>query len=318
MSLSTSPAPTASGGYGAVTEVPGLPDGFTGTFTDTFATVDGVRLHAVVGGDGPPLLLIGGWPQFWYQWRLMMPALAEDFTVIAVDPRGSGLSDKPATGYDSATLARELHGFMAELGYGRFAVLGHDIGMWTGYAMAADTPGPIERLAVVDARIPGVFPSPPLIGDRWTTDFLWHFNFNRVHDVNERLVEGREDIYFGHQFASKALTPDAIPAEAVDVYLRALREPGALRATFENYRAIDATMEQSARRMAEKITIPVLAVGGAASVGAGAEGEMRLVAEDVTGVVIPDSAHFVPEEAPEALLDVLAPFLAPYRAASSA
>ncbi|MFC3996860.1 alpha/beta fold hydrolase [Nocardiopsis sediminis] len=316
MSISTPPATTARGGYGAVTEVPGLPDGFTDVFSDTYATVDGVRLHAVVGGEGPPLLLISGWPQFWYQWRLMMPALAEDFTVVAVDPRGCGLSDKPASGYDSATIARELHGFMAELGHERFAVVGHDIGMWTGYAMAADTPGPIERLAVIDARIPGIFPSPPLVGDRWTADFLWHFAFNRVRDVNERLVEGREDIYFGHQFASKSLTPDAIPAEAVAVYVRAVREPGALRATFENYRDIDLTMEQSKRRMAEKLSIPVLGIGGAASTGTGAEAQMREVADDVTGAVIADAAHFVPEEAPEALLAALAPFLAPYRASA--
>ena len=92
-------------GFGSVSGVPNLPAGFVQTFKSRFVNVDGLRLHAVIGGGGPPLLLLGGWPQIWYSWRFVMPALAKDFKVIAVDPRGVGLSDKPAKGYDSALLA---------------------------------------------------------------------------------------------------------------------------------------------------------------------------------------------------------------------
>lgn len=302
-------------GFGTVTGLHGLPAEFEKVFSSRYVDVGSVRLHTVSGGQGPALLLIGGWPQFWYQWRHVMLPLAEHYTVVVADPRGTGLSDKPHSGYDSATCAQDFHRLMEQLGHGRFAVVGHDIGMWTAYAMAADAPGPIQRMALVDAIIPGVSPSPPLLDDRRTSDFLWHFNFNRALDINEQLVQGREDLYFGHQFATKAATPTAIPAAAVEVYVRALRLPGALRASFEYYRAIDETMAQSVVRKKNKLTIPVLAIAGDALGGENMENEVRSLADDVSSVVIPDCGHFVPEEAPEGFLDALLPFLEPYRAA---
>jgi pimeloyl-ACP methyl ester carboxylesterase len=104
-----------------------------------------VRLHAVIGGDGPPLLLVHGWPETWYAWRALMPALARDFEVIAVDQRGIELSDKPAGGYDTGTQARDLLGLMEALGHQRFAVIGHDTGFAISYALAADHPARVER-----------------------------------------------------------------------------------------------------------------------------------------------------------------------------
>lgn len=300
-------------GSGSVTGVPNLPIGFTETFHSRFVKVNGLRLHAVIGGDGPPLLLLGGWPQTWYSWRFVMPTLAKSFTVIAVDPRGVGLSDKPTDGYDSGTLGNDLFGLMTVLGYDRFAMVGHDIGMWTGYAMVADNPGRIERLAVAEAIIPGLSPSPPLLDSRWLSDRLWHFNFNRALDINERMVEGREEIYFGHQFASKAATPDAIPAYAIKVYVDSLKDRAALKASFEYYRSMDVTIEQSKERRKKKIAIPILAIGGGLSAGDRVEVEMRSVAEDVTGLVISACGHFVQEEAPEELLESLRTFLEPYQ-----
>ncbi|KND31570.1 alpha/beta fold hydrolase, partial [Streptomyces stelliscabiei] len=111
-----------------------LPDGFPDVFTSRLVEVNGLRLHAVTGGVGPALMLIGGWPQTWYAWREVMPALARRHTVVAVDSRGTGLSDKPDDGYDAGTLAADLVALMAALGHDRFDVVGHDIGTWTGYA----------------------------------------------------------------------------------------------------------------------------------------------------------------------------------------
>ncbi len=202
---------------------------------------------------------------------------------------------------------------MDALGYPKFAMVGHDIGMWTGYAMAVDHPERLERLAVAEAIIPGISPSPPLLGSRWLNDFLWHFNFNRAFDANERLVQGREEIYFGHQFATKAATPTAIPQYAVDHYVETLRDPEALRASFDYYRAIDQTIEQSEARKKHKLTLPVLAIAGEDACGDSVGTEMRSVAEDVISVVIPHCGHYVAEEAPDALLDALREFLAPYK-----
>jgi pimeloyl-ACP methyl ester carboxylesterase len=139
-------------GPGSVSAAPDLPAGFTHTFTSRIVDTGDVRLHAVIGGDGPPLLLIHGWPGSWYYWRLVMPALARDFEVIAVDQRGIGLSDKPEDGYDAGTLANDLARVMDVLGHERFAVVGVDTGMLIGYALAADHPDRVARVALERRR----------------------------------------------------------------------------------------------------------------------------------------------------------------------
>lgn len=282
-----------------VTDVPHLPDGFTDTFTSRTVDVDRLTLHAVTGGNGPALLLLPAWPQFWYGWRLVMPALAEHFTVVAADVRGVGASDKPATGYDTATLAGEMAALMTGLGHERFAVAGYDLGMIVGYALAAGHRDRVTRLAVAEAILPGLSPMPPLLMEPALNEFLWHFVFNRLRDINERMVAGREEIYFGHQFASKAATPDAIPPHAVEVYVEALRDPAALHASFEFYRADEGAAQIAALVAAGPLTIPVLAAGGERSSGQAVEQVMRKVADAVTGVVAPGAGHFLPEEAPE-------------------
>src|SRR5690242_10787792 len=142
---------TEAEGRGSVSGAPNLPDGFTETFTSHLVDVGGLRLHAVIGGDGPPLLLIHGWPETWYAWRMVMPRLAEGFEVIAVDQRGIGLSDKPHDGYDIGTLASDLVALMDALGHETFAVYGTDTGMPIAHALAADHPDRVERLVVSEA-----------------------------------------------------------------------------------------------------------------------------------------------------------------------
>jgi pimeloyl-ACP methyl ester carboxylesterase len=218
-------------GFGSVSGVPGLPVGFSEQFTSRLVDLGGLRLHAVLGGSGPPLILIGGWPQFWWQWRHVMPPLARQFSVVAVDPRGFGLSDKPEDGYDTATLAADVHRLAHRLGYAQYNLVGHDVGMWIAYAMAADAPAKIRRLVLVDAVLPGVSPTARVMPEGLRqVETQYHFMFNRLSEVNEQLVEGREEVFFGHQFAVKGSTPTALPASSVEVYLQALRRPGALHA----------------------------------------------------------------------------------------
>ncbi len=269
---------------------------------------EGVRLHAVVGGDGLPVLLICGWPQTWYAWRLVMPALARDYHVVAVDPRGVGDSDKPTGGYDTGTLAGDLVALMAALGHDRFSVVGHDVGLWIGYAIAADHPDRVARLAVAEAVLPGVSPSPPLLGPGAGNARLWHFAFNRLDHLNEQLVVGREHLYFGFQFSSKAVVP--LAPHAVDHYIAALCSPDALRCSFSFYRALDETMAQNAARAERRLSLPVLAIAGGGWLGDVVGETMGLVADDVTSVVIPGCGHYPAEEAPEAVGEVLGRFLA--------
>jgi pimeloyl-ACP methyl ester carboxylesterase len=307
-----SPAPD---GPGAVSGAPYLLAGFRSTFKSRFVDANGVRLHAVIGGEGPPLLLIHGWPQTWYQWRLVMPSLARDFTVVAVDQRGIGLSDKPQTGYDVATQANDMVALMEALGYRRFAVIGFDVGMPIGHALAADHPERIERLVVGEAIITGVSTSPPFSPGPLNKR-TWHIAFNRLDaNVNEALVRGREHIYFGSEYAVSAGTP--LPDYVVRYYVERLASsPDALRGSVGSYRAIDENYAQNQERKTRRLTLPVLAIGGGKSIGEGVANTMRLIADNVQSHVIAESGHWLAEEAPEQVLAVVTPFLAPYRNAA--
>jgi pimeloyl-ACP methyl ester carboxylesterase len=305
-------SPPAPEGPGSVIGAPNLPAGFAGTFTSRYVDTGDLRQHVVTGGDGPPLLLVHGWPQTWYAWRLVMPALARDFTVIAPDQRGTGLSGKPADGYDTGTLAADLAALMDALGHQRFAVAGHDTGMWIGYALAADHPGRVARLAVAETPLPGVSPSPPLFAPTRLNNALWHFAFNRLAEVNDQLVTGREEIYFGWQFATKAARP--LPDYAVRHYIDTLAaDPAALHASFAIYRALNATIAQNQQRTTRRLAMPVLGIGGGHSLAEQVADTMKLAADDVQTLVIPDCGHHPAEETPEETLTALTAFLAPYR-----
>lgn len=306
-----SPTPQGPGSlYGA----PGLAAGFTSAFTSRYIDTGQLRMHAVVGGDGPALLLIHGWPGSWYYWRLVMPALARDFQVVAVDQRGIGLSDKPESGYDAGTLAGDMVGVMQALGHQRFAAVGVDTGMVIAYALAADHADRVERLVVGEAPLPGITPPVPLILPPQLVDRLWHIPFNQLAETNEKLVRGREDIFFGAEFFASAGT-NKLSAQVIKYYVEGLASsPEALHGSFQLYRAFGATTAQNEQRKARRLTMPVLAIGGAESSGAMVADTMRLVAEDVQGIVIPNCGHWLAEQAPEALLTALTAFLAPYKA----
>ena len=312
--MSTSTRPSTPEGPGSVSGAPNLPAGFTDTFTSRYIAAGELHLHAVVGGVGPPLLLVHGWPETWYAWRLLMPALARDFEVIAVDQRGIGLSDKPADGYDAGTLAGDLVALMDALGHERFAVAGHDTGFAISYALAADHPDRVDRLALAEIPgPPGAAPSPPLFVPAEVNNRLWHIPFNRVEKLPEQLVAGNEDAFFGYEFAIQG---GRLPDEVVDYYVGMLSNPGVLPGSFGFYRAFDTTVAQNQERKTRPLPMPVLAIGGAESYGDHVGEAMQLVADDVQSVVIPGTGHWVAEDAPDEMLAALTAFLAPYRDAA--
>lgn len=278
---------------------PNLPAGFTDTFTSRYINAGGLRQHAVIGGEGPPLLLVHGWPENWYAWRLLMPALARDFQVIAVDQRGIGLTDKPRDGYDTGTLAGDLAALMGALGHERFAVVGHDTGYIIGYALAADHPHRVDRLVVAEVPgPPGVAPSPPLFVPEPINNPLWHISFNRVNDeLTEQLVRGREDIFFGYGFAIQG-GRKAMPDDVLRYYFDLYSDPDVLRGSFGFYRAWDTTLAQNEQRKTRRLTIPVLAIGGAESWGEEAGNGIKPAADDVQIVVIPGVGHWVASRPP--------------------
>ena len=162
--------------------------------------------------------------------------------------------------------------------------------MWIGYALAADHPDRVARLAVAETPLPGVSASPPLFASAHLNNALWHFAFNRLADVNDQLVAGREEIYFGWQFATKAARP--LPGYAVRYYVSTLAaDPATLHASFAIYRALDATIAQNQQRKTRRLRMPVLGIGGAKSLGNQVADTMKLAANDVRNLAIPGCGH---------------------------
>jgi pimeloyl-ACP methyl ester carboxylesterase len=304
------PTPT---GPGSVSGAPNLPAGFADTFTSRYIETGDLRQHVVIGGDGPPLLLVHGWPQNWYAWRLVMPALARDFEIIAPDQRGIGLTDKPRDAkYDPGTIADDLVALMDALGHERFAVIGTDTGLPIAYALASDHPERVERVAVAEVPgPPGAVPQPPLFLPEPLNNRLWHIPVNRLDKLNEQLAVGREDLYFGYEFDIQA--GKKLPDDVVAYYVGLLTNPDSLHGTFAFYREWDTMMAQNAERAKRPLTMPVLAIGGEASAADAVGKAFESLANDVQTVVIPGAGHWFAEEAPEETVAALSRFLAPYR-----
>lgn len=271
----------------------------------------GLRLHYVTAGQGPrTVVLLHGFPQTWWEWRLVIPALAErGFRVVAPDYRGAGYSWRPPAGYDKQTMAEDIHRLLsAHLGIeGPVVVVGHDIGLMVAYAYAQAHRGRVSHLVVADAPLPGT-----AVFDRLRADpRVWHFAFHGARDVPEMLVAGRERQYLQAFFNARIANPAAISETDLDVYASAYSAPGAMRAGFELYRAFDQDAEdnRAVLRRNGTLDIPVLAVGGAMSTsGPLVEQMMREVAQNVTGARIPRTAHWIPEENPEAFTSAVLEF----------
>ncbi len=280
-------------------------------FTHHYADVGEVMLHYVTAGSGPPLVLLHGWPQTWYEWRHVMPALAERFTVIAPDLRGLGDSSRPLTGYDKRTIGNDVWRLVTEtLGHRTFHLVGHDWGGPTAYAIAASHPESVTKLAIIDVVIPGDG------GDFSQGGRRWHHQFHMTPDLPEALVQGRERLYLQWFYQTFAYRPGSIDEAALDEFARTYSQPGAMRAGFNYYRAMVEDAKVNAAQLATgfRLPMPVLAIGGGVSYphgrgrGADVEASMRRVANSVEGHVIAESGHFVPEEAPEEVARLLLGF----------
>ena len=266
------------------------------------AYVNGVDLHYVRAGEGPPLLLLHGWPQTWYEWREVLGPLAQQYTVIAPDLRGMGDSGKPREGYDKRTVADDTRELVHELGFEEVAVVGHDWGMPTAYAYAARYRDEVQALAVMEAMLPGVREDDKL-------GMLWHVRFHQVRDLPERLVSGNEETYLKWFYREGAYDPSAIDREALQEYVRSYSAPGGLRGGFEYYRAYDEDAEHNKEHTQQALEMPVLALGGEASFGSMPVEDMEAVATDVDGEVVERAGHWIPEERPDYLVERLRGFL---------
>ena len=282
---------------------------FNRRFTHRRAAALDIELHYVEGGSGAPLLLVPGWPQSWYAWRHVMPALADDHHVIAIDPPGLGDSGRPQS-YDTAAIASHIDAFLDTLKLDRVDFAGHDIGAWIGYAYAARHPDRVRRLALIDAAIPGIAPADAFALTPERIDKTWHFYFNALPELPAALVAGRERLYLSWLFNARSANKTAIDEAALAEYTRVYSAPGAMDSGFAYYRAIFDSIAQNKETAAKKLTMPVLAIGGAQWLGPLMQKMIEPIARDLRVEIIAGSAHFVPEEAPEALAALLQKFFA--------
>ncbi|WP_421081922.1 alpha/beta fold hydrolase [Serratia fonticola] len=272
-----------------------------------YIKINGHRIHCAIAGSGQPVLLIPGWPQTWYTWRYVMQALANaGFQAIAVDPPGIGDSDKPLGGYDTGSVAEKLHQVMAQLGHQRYAVIGHDIGMWLGYALASDYPHAVSRLVLTEAVIPGLAEAPPIFVPAEDNIFLWHFMFNQLTDLPEALTTGREAEYLGYIFHRWSYRRDRVAAET---YIAAYSVPGSLRAGFDYYRAIPETIRQNQQRAKTPLTMPVMTIGAEHATRDAPFLTLQGKARQLQGEVVPGCGHFITEECHEEFVALILPFL---------
>jgi pimeloyl-ACP methyl ester carboxylesterase len=274
----------------------------------------GLRLHFVTAGQGArTIVLLHGFPQTWWEWRHLIPALiAGGFRVVAPDYRGAGHSWRPPGGYDKQAMANDIHQLLRQhLGiHGPVVLVGHDIGLMVAYAYAQAHPDEVSHLVVVDAPLPGT-----AVFDRLRNDpRVWHFAFHNARDVAEMLVAGRERQYLQAFFNARCFDPSAISEADLELYSSAYAAAGAMRAGFELYRAFDQDAEDNRAALERhgKLTMPVLAVGGASSTsGPLVEEMMREVADNVAGLRVPGTAHWIPEENPQALARAVLEFAGP-------
>ena len=281
-------------------------------FAHHYAEVGEVMLHYVTAGSGPPIVLLHGWPQTWYEWRHVIPELAKSYTVIAPDLRGLGDSSRPLHGYDKATVAEDIWQLITgQLGHKTFHLVGHDWGGPTAFALASAHPDAVTTLTIIDVVIPGDG------GDFSEGGRRWHHQFHMTPDLPEALVQGRERTYLQWFYQTFAYRAGAIDDAALDEFARTSAQPGALRAGFNYYRTMGQDAKANAQLLATgfRLPMPVLAIGGGTSYphgrgrGGDVQASLERVAERVEGHVIDECGHFVPEEQPAALLRHLTAFL---------
>jgi pimeloyl-ACP methyl ester carboxylesterase len=284
-------------------------------FREGTATVNGIKLHYVIGGKGDPVVLLPGWPETWWEYHKQMPELAKTHLVISVDLRGMGASSKPADGYDKKTMAADIAGLVRSLGLPKVDIVGHDIGSMVAYAFAANHPELTRRVVMMDVPHPDpqlatwpLLPAVGQFGDKvgdGTQAYAWWFAYHQVRGLPEKLgADGRirleQDWFFHYLTKDEAL----IEERSRQVYARAYRSAEAMRAGNAWYQAFPQDIVDYGTY--GNLDMLVLALGGP-----GFNWLKAALAPKVSNLTVIklDSGHFIPEEVPDVLLRHLATFL---------
>jgi pimeloyl-ACP methyl ester carboxylesterase len=268
------------------------------------AEINGVKLHYMTAGHGTPLILLHGYAETSLMWKPIIPVLAERFTVIAPDLPGIGDSDIPADGLDMKSAAIRIHDLAKSLGVQKAEVVGHDIGLMVAYAYAAQFPAEVTKLVLMDAFLPGVAGWEPV----YNNPNIWHFRFNGP--TPEALVQGRERTYFDYFWNDFAADEThSIPEADRKAYTIAYARPGRMHAGWAYFVSFQQAAKDFAELSQTKLSMPVLTIGGDKSLGEALGQQARLVATNVTVIVLKNTGHWVLEERPRETTEALQKFL---------
>lgn len=281
----------------AVDECGSLPEGFTSREVD----VGDSTAHFVVGGQGPAVVLLHGFPETWYTWREVMAELRKSYRVIAADLPGVGCSSL-ATRYDADSMARSIHDVVRAEGLGRVAMVGHDTGGWVAYSYARQYRDEVSHLVLSGAAIPG-FGLEALL-DVNSPGHLPHLTFFQQPEAPETMIGGREREYFGGFVTSEVMHRSGV----IDVYARSYARPGRLTAALGQYRAIPQDASRNRAGAGGLLDMPTMAVSGPDEVSLSTDG-LRRVARNVTEIAIAGAGHYVQEDRPAQMASALAQFI---------
>jgi pimeloyl-ACP methyl ester carboxylesterase len=258
------------------------------------ATLSAVKIHYLKAGTGKKtLVLIHGFGDTSHMWIPLFDDFGKEYTIIAPDMRGLGDSSRPAAGYDKKTIAADIRELLKSLGVEKIDLVGHDIGLMVAYAYAAQYPKDVEKLALLDAPIPG-------IGDIWekiyTTPALWHFHFVNS-PIALDLVKGRERLFLEHFWQTLSPHPETFSEADRRIYAKSYAQDGAMRAAFEMFKAFDTQDAADNRKFASnKLPMPVLTIEGDKAMAGALEIQAKIVANNVTSIILPDTGHWLIEQ----------------------
>lgn len=278
--------------------------------------VNGVNIHYAMGGSGDPVILLHGVPKTMYFWRKVIPLLTPHHTVVAVDCRGYGDSERPYGGYDTQTMAQDIIELANYLGFERFRIVGEDWGAAIAYAVAAFHRDRVEQLVFQEMLLPGIAygaESTDVAGrtvklKKEDTRTMWHLNFFNVPHYPELLMAGKERQFWSFFMKREMWDPSAATDEDINEEIKWLESPGGTHTILEVYRANELDGEQNRPQFAQKLSIPVLAVGGEAFFGEEVRYQMEPVAENVQSVVIQQCGHNPSLEKPDELAGIYLDF----------
>ncbi len=276
-------------------------------FTQHYEEVNQTKLHYVIGGQGDPLVLFPGYPETWWAYHKVLPALAVRYRVIVVEIRGMGASAKPVGGYDKKNMAKDIRELMSNLGYDKINIGGHDIGAHVAFSYAANYPEQTSRLILLDTPHPDPtmyhLPMLPILGANYL--YPWWLAFNQVKELPEVLFEGKMDLLIEWFFKNLLVDLDSVSRSDKEIYTLAYNSKDAIRASNAWYQAFPQDIEDY--KTYPRLTMPVLGIGGS-----GYEilaSSLPQVVADLKLMKIQDCGHFMLEEKPDEVVKLILEFL---------